>query len=609
MTEEITSAATHPVDDGLSDAEREYRRRVAEVPYFSGSVLIDEETTLSSGRFLPQVKVAYDTWGTLSPERDNVILIEHALSGNSHVADAYRDGEFKEGWWNRLVGPGKAIDTERYYVICPNVLGGCSGSTGPSSTIPGTDKRWGMDFPVVTVKDMVVVQKRFLEILGIDHLVAVIGGSLGGMQTLAWAKKYPEMVERCIAIATTWRTSAQSIAFNEVGRKAITNDPLFKNGQYDSSNPPAHGLAIARMIGHITYLCEESMNRKFGRQLMGDKPGFTMDREFQVESYLNHQGYKFVDRFDANSYLYITRAIDYFSLCHSPEGITKRFKGSPVKMMLLSFDSDWLFPTNQTKELLSALTAAGVSVTFAELEYPFGHDSFLLEEPVQTRYIKAFLGDASSDDESAHTKHHKSIESRPDLVAISEHVSEGSRVLDLGCADGLLLDWLRANRGCEVYGVDIDEEEVIATASRGIPVLKHDLDEGLPMFPDASFDIVVLSLAIMQVRDPLKLLHEMLRVGKKIVITFPNFGYWRNRSRLTLHGRMPVGSAIPFTWYETPNIHHTTLLDFRDFVNSNGGRIDCETYLHVGTGGAIKRISFMPNMRADTVIVVAEPVE
>ncbi len=604
MAEENNSGAAVAPNEDTGD----YRRRVADTPYHSGYILIEEEIRLSSGKTLPGAKVAYDTWGTLSPERDNVVLIEHALSGNSHVADAYRGGEFREGWWNRIVGPGKAIDTDRYFVICANVLGGCSGSTGPSSTMPGTDKRWGMDFPVVTVKDMVVVQKRFLELLGIDHLVAVIGGSLGGMQTLVWAKKFPEFSERFIALATTWRTSAQSIAFNEVGRKAIVNDPLFCNGQYDPDKPPAHGLAIARMIGHITYLCEESMNRKFGRQLMGDKPGFTIDREFQVESYLNHQGYKFVDRFDANSYLYITRAIDYFSLCHSLDGITKRFTGSPAKMMLLSFDSDWLFPTSQMRELLRALTFAGIDVTFAELSYPFGHDSFLLEEPIQTRYIRAFLGDASAEDEVAHSKHHKSIESRPDLVAISEHVSEGSRVLDLGCADGLLLDWLSANRNCEVYGVDIDEDEVIATASRGIPVLKHDLDEGLPMFPDGSFDVVVLSLAIMQVKDPLKLLREMLRVGHKIIVTFPNFGYWRNRIHLALRGRMPVGAAIPFTWYETPNIHHTTLLDFRDFVEGNGGRIDCETYLHVGTGGQIKRIDFMPNMRADTVIVVAEPV-
>ncbi len=601
------------IDENVDEARQAYLKRVKSVPYYSGSMLIDKEISLSSGRTISDVVVAYDTWGTLSENKDNVILIEHALSGNSHAADAYRDGELKEGWWNRIVGPGLAIDTEKYFVICSNVLGGCSGTTGPSSIKPGTDHPYGMDFPVVTVKDMVVVQKKMLDQMGITSIEAVIGGSLGGMQTLVWAKKFPEMVKRAIAIATTWRTSAQSIAFNEVGRRAIVNDPLFADGQYDPANPPAHGLAIARMIGHITYLCEESMNRKFGRQLMGDKLDFTMAREFQVESYLNHQGYKFVDRFDARSYLYITRAIDYFSLCHSLEGITKRFENNPVKIMLMTFDSDWLFPTSQMRELLNSLTFAGVDVTFCELSYPFGHDSFLLEQDVQTRYIKAFLGEAIPKDTddieqtAQHTRHHKSIETRPDLLAISEYVSKGSRVLDLGCADGLLLDWLRANRGCDVYGIDIDEDEVIATASREIPVLKHDLDEGLPMFADASFDVVILSLAIMQVNDPLKLLHEMLRVGKKIIITFPNFGYWRNRVKLTLHGRMPVGSAIPYTWYETPNIHHTTLLDFRDFINTNGGHIDSETYMHIGAGGVIKRISFMPNMRADTVIVVAAP--
>ena len=375
----------------------EYRRRVAETPYFSGNLVIEDEVALSSGEVLSGIVVAYDTWGTLNEDKSNVILVEHALSGNSHVADAYRKGEFREGWWNRVVGPGKAIDTDRYFVICSNVLGGCSGTTGPSSPRPGSDEPYGMSFPVVTVKDMVMVQRKMLELLGIDRVEAVIGGSLGGMQALVWAKKFPQVVKRCIAIATTWRTSAQSIAFNEVGRRAIITDPLFKDGRYEKDNPPAHGLAIARMIGHITYLSEASMNRKFGRQLVGDKLDFTMGREFQVESYLDHQGYKFVDRFDARSYLYITRAIDYFSLCHSTEAVTTRFKDSPVKFLLLSYDSDWLFPTEQMNELLNALTVAGVDVTAAEISLPFGHDSFLLDSGAICRYIAAFLREGDGD--------------------------------------------------------------------------------------------------------------------------------------------------------------------------------------------------------------------
>lgn len=586
---------------------QEYVERVKAVPYFSGTVDIDEEIVLSSGETLPHVTVAYDAWGTLNEAGDNVIVIEHALSGNAHVADAYHNGAMQEGWWNRLVGPGKAIDTERYYVLCSNVLGGCSGTTGPSSIDPRTGKRYGMNFPVVTVKDMVMVQKRWLDRLGITRIRAVIGGSLGGMQALMWAKKFPDMVERCIAVATTWRTSAQSIAFDEVGRRAIINDPNFNDGQYDIDKPPAHGLAIARMIGHITYLCEESMNRKFGRELVGDKLDFTMDKTFQVESYLEHQGYKFVDRFDANSYLYITRAIDYFSLCHSPEAITKRFAGTPVKFMLLTFDSDWLFPTSQMKELLYALTAGGVQVTYAELEYPFGHDSFLLEQTVQSSYLTGFL---ESDEQGAtvdngpQTKHHQSIESRADLVSISKLVDEGSRVLDLGCADGLLLDWLRVNRGCSVYGIDHDQSEVVATVQRHVPVLRHNLDEGLPMFADKSFDVVILSLALMQLTNPKKVLREMLRVGKKIIVTFPNFGYWRTRSYLAFKGRMPVSRSLPFTWYDTPNIHHTTLPDFRDFVADNGGHVEHESYLN-RSGGQMKVVHFFPNLRADTIIVVA----
>lgn len=610
MTDEQKSAEAEETGAGYSGAEADdaYKARVAAVPYVSDKIAIDGEVELSSGGRLTDVVIAYDAWGTLNEKRDNVILVEHALSGNSHVADAYRQGEYKEGWWNRLVGPGKAIDTEKYYVICTNVLGGCSGTTGPMSIDPSTGEPYGMSFPVVTVKDMVTAQKLMLDKMGISRLKAVIGGSLGGMQALVWAKKYPEVVERCIAIATTWRTSAQSIAFDEVGRRAIINDPLFNGGDYTRENPPAHGLAIARMIGHITYLCDESMNRKFGRELIGDKPDFTLGKEFQVESYLDHQGYKFVDRFDANSYLYITRAIDYFSLCHSREAITKRFADSPVKFLMISFDTDWLFPTSQLRELLHALTTAGVDCTFAEIAYPFGHDSFLLEEETQSRYVRAFLGESDYDGEDVEEgpvgRHHRSMDQRADLMAITRLVRKGSRVLDLGCGDGLLLDWLRANLECSVYGVDFDEDEVIATAERSIPVLKHDLDKGLPMFPDNSFDVVICSLALVQLKHPEKLFREMLRVGRKAIVTFPNFGYWRLRKYLAFKGRMPVGTSIPYTWYETPNIHHTTLLDFRDFVTDNSGIIEAESYMHE-SGGEIKRITFMPNMRADTIIVVA----
>ena len=374
-----------------------YRKEVAEVPYVSSKLTLAKPIELSSGDVLEGVEIAYDTWGTLNDDKSNVILIEHALSGNSHAADAYRKGRFAEGWWNRMVGPGKAIDTRKYYVICTNVIGGCSGSTGPSSIIPGTDRCYAMDFPVLLVKDMVDAQKAFLDQLGIEKIEAVVGGSLGGMQALVWAKRYPEMVEKCIAVATTWRTSAQSIAFDEVGRRAIINDPKFNDGHYSKDDPPAHGLAIARMIGHITYLCDESMTRKFGRTLIGDNIDFTMKKDFQVESYLEHQGYKFVERFDANTYLYITRAIDYFSLSHSLEGVTKRFKGTKTKFLLLSYSTDWLFTTSQMRELSDALVRAGAHVTFAELSYPFGHDSFLLEEDVQARYFKAFLEGGEDD--------------------------------------------------------------------------------------------------------------------------------------------------------------------------------------------------------------------
>jgi len=349
--------------------------------------------TLASGRTLARVDVAYETFGTLSDDRANAVLVCHALSGDAHVATGPgADGAERVGWWHTMVGPGKPIDTERYFVICSNVLGGCSGTTGPGSTDPATGEPYGLRFPLVTIEDMVDVQAALLDHLGIERLLAVAGGSMGGMQALAWARRYPGRVASALAGATTWRLAAQAIAFNEVGRTAILGDPAFAEGDYYHRGQPDHGLAIARMIGHITYLSDTSMREKFGRRLR-DREGHAFDfvTEFEVESYLAYQGRKFVERFDANTYLYMTKAMDYFDLSAGSADLASALSDVRSRVLVWSFSSDWLFPTYQSREIVDALLASDAAVSFAQIESPYGHDAFLLEPESQGALVAPFL--------------------------------------------------------------------------------------------------------------------------------------------------------------------------------------------------------------------------
>jgi homoserine O-acetyltransferase len=348
---------------------------------------------LASGRQLDHVEVAYETYGTLDQTRSNAVLICHALSGDAHVAEGpAADGSLRPGWWDPVVGPGKAIDTRKYFVICSNVLGGCSGTTGPGSRDPKTGRPYGRRFPLVTVEDMVDVQARLLTDIGVERLASVTGGSMGGMQALAWAQRYPDRVASVMAIATTWRLGAQAIAFNEVGRTAILGDPQFRDGDYYDFGQPHHGLATARMIGHITYLSNESMRKKFGRRLRErDELAFDFVTEFEVESYLAYQGKKFVERFDANTYLYMTKAMDYFDVSAGRGSLAEAFGTVAQRYLVLSFSSDWLFTTRQSREIVDALQLAGAEVSFAEISSPYGHDAFLLEPEEQRRYVEPFL--------------------------------------------------------------------------------------------------------------------------------------------------------------------------------------------------------------------------
>ncbi|MDR0900166.1 MAG: homoserine O-acetyltransferase, partial [Methanobrevibacter sp.] len=348
---------------------------------------------LESGKKISDITIAYETYGKLNKEKNNAILVCHALSGDAHAA-GWHEGDKKPGWWEIIIGPGKSLDTEKYFIISSNVIGGCKGSTGPSSINPETGKEYGLDFPVVTIKDMVNAQKKLIENFKIEQLLAVVGGSMGGMQVLQWIVSYPKMVKKAIPIATTAHSSPQQIAFNEVGRQAIITDPQWKKGSYYNENTKVeNGLSLARMIAHITYLSDESMYEKFGRDLKDKEEvsyDFTMD--FQVESYLHYQGESFVKRFDANSYLYITKAIDYFDLSENGS-LIDGLKKVESKVKIIAIDSDWLYPAVQSKELLTALNANDVDVSYSELQSSYGHDAFLLEDGQLNYLISNFLKD------------------------------------------------------------------------------------------------------------------------------------------------------------------------------------------------------------------------
>ena len=363
-----------------------------------------DELLLESGARLGPITIAYETMGTLNDTGSNAILVTHALSGDSHVAGYYSEDEPKPGWWDIMVGPGKGIDTDKYFVICTNILGGCMGSTGPASINPATGKPYGLEFPVVTIGDIVRVQKTLLEHLGISRLLSVIGGSIGGMQVLEWAISYPEMVVSAIPLATTTRHSALAIAFNEIGRQAIMSDPNFNKGDYYDAPGPDLGLALARMVGHVTYLSDDAMRSKFGRRLQDRETlSFDFDANFQVESYLRYQGSKFVERFDANSFLYITKAADYYDvkLQHGNGSEVEAFAGVKAKILVAYFSSDWLYPTYQSRNMVKAMKKNGLDVSFCEIEAKCGHDAFLLPNERQSSLISKFLERVYEEDNNA----------------------------------------------------------------------------------------------------------------------------------------------------------------------------------------------------------------
>ncbi|HEX6516795.1 MAG TPA: homoserine O-acetyltransferase [Nocardioidaceae bacterium] len=578
----------------------------------------DDPLVLASGRTLGPVEVAYETYGTLSPERDNAIFVCHALTGDAHAAGHHGNPE-RPGWWDNLIGPGKALDTDRFFVVCPNLLGGCQGTTGPLSADPATGRPYGMDFPMLQMADFVTVHRRLLRHLGVDRLHAAVGGSLGGMQVLQWALDAPEEVANAVVIAASSRLTAQNIAFSAVAREAIMRDPDFQGGEYvGTDRAPKLGLAVARMMAHITYLSEEAMSEKFGRRHQADDSGdvpaenrMGLGVDFQVESYLNHQGETFLDRFDALSYLYLTRVMDYFDPFADPDAAGRIAKGG-THFLVLSFDSDWRFDTSHSRRIVRVLEHNRVPVTFREIRSPWGHDSFLLEVPGYHESIRAFLDRngagprpraAGARVRTASRRYpNGTITGRPDLDIVAGLVPDGSRVLDLGCGQGDLLALLTESRGCTGTGVEIDPEAVLASIGRGVPVVEMDIDTELDEFADASYDVVVMSQTLQATRRPAEVLRQIRRIGDRCIVSVPNFGLWKHRVGLLLNGRMPVSRELPHPWHETPNIHLSTLADLEALFA--GLSLTVEQRILLDEQAEPMRSSLAANLRAGAAIYV-----
>ena len=563
---------------------------------------------LECGKTLGPIDVACETYGQLNEAGDNVVLICHALSGNAHVAGYNSSEDKKPGWWDIMVGPGKGIDTDKYFVICSNFLGGCSGTTGPGSVNPATRRRYGLDFPLITIADMVKVQKLLLDQLGIKQILAVIGGSVGGMQVLQWAIAYPDFVKAAIPIATTTHLGAQSIAFDAVGRNAILADSKFAGGQYANGDGPDSGLAIARMIGHITYLSEQGMREKFGRELRSaENYAYHFNSEFAVETYLDYQGQSFVERFDANSYLYITRAADYFDLGKGYGSLNEAFARTLCRFLVISFASDWLFTPAQSKATVDALIANRKDVSFCDIASPYGHDAFLLEPEILGAFLSGFLdathrpGVKKENGRARTSASERANRIRVDYAVIESLIEPDSTVLDIGCGDGELLARLTADKHIKGEGIELDQDLVSACVDRGLSIIQHDVEQGLDQYADKSHDYVILSQTVQTVKDPERVFAELLRVGRKVIVSFPNFAHWSCRTQLFFGGKAPVTKHLPYDWGNSPNIHCLSLKDFDRFCEKLGVRVEKKIPL-IRTG--LSPVRFAPNLFAEQAIYV-----
>jgi len=583
---------------------------------------------LKNGGALPELHICYEQYGELNADKDNVILICAPLTADAHAAGYHTLEDKTPGWWEPLIGPGKAIDTRVYCVICSNNLAGCKGTTGPSSTDPRTGSPYGASFPNICIDDMVNAQKALLDGLGIRKVSAVVGGSMGGFIAMKWAIEYADIVERTIIIASTTRLSGQALGFEIVGRSVITSDPLFQGGDYYRiSEPvlgqgPLSGLHHARKLAHITYLSATAMDRKLERFDADKRDPTHFKTGFGVEGYLEHQGDKFIQRFDANSYLHITWAMDHFDLEQEYGSLRKAFAKVQCEVLNINLSTDWLFPPADSRKISLELLNNRKCITSIELDSPYGHDGFLVEDmPELFGVIQRFLQeDRLSVPKGGHIANIKDLRAvreaeqarvaqqifrnREDFSLVEKMVTPRARVLDLGCGQGELIDALwRSRQACGV-GMEKELQSIYGCIERDVPVLQWDLNQGLSGVDSDSFDFVVLNRTLQEVRDPVALLHEILRVGQKAIISFPNFGFWKVRAQLMFGGRMPKSDNLPFEWHNTPNIHLFTLNDFEKMCSAENIKIETLHCLSGSKCGQILRMLGLRNLGAEQVVAL-----
>ncbi|MGN0888770.1 MAG: homoserine O-acetyltransferase [Kiritimatiellia bacterium] len=560
---------------------------------------------LEEGGSLPRVDVAWESCGLVKPENDNVVFICHALTGDAHVAGRYANENESSGWWESIVGPGKAIDTNRYRVICANVLGGCKGTTGPSSVNPATGRPWGSAFPRFTIGDTVEVYRSLLRELGVTHLAGLVGGSFGGIQVCEWLAAHPNEVDKAVMIASGAALNSQALAFDIVGRYAITLDPHWHGGDYYDrpfEDRPNVGLAQARQVAHITYLSLDLLNRRFGRKQQEDwlakgaewleahaaKFGTT----FAIESYLRYQAKKFIARFDANSYLQITHAMDRYDASVKYGSLDEVCRRITAKLLLVSISGDWLFSEEQSRNIAAAMLRQGKDVSYSHLDIKVGHDGFLTHTKELGKLMGAFFASVPTE---------VSSEKRQKLAPIVEMIPEGGQVLDIGCGSGSLLTLLREKK-VRGTGIEIDFGKIVDGVRGDLNVLYEDADEGLGLLPDAAYDVAVLSETLQTVKKPREILVKILDKAKEAVVTIPNFASIGIRLHLLLTGRMPVGSELPFEWYDTPNTHFFTFHDFRALCAKEGIEIKTIRAEANGWFGRLLLALGFVNLGADRVI-------
>jgi homoserine O-acetyltransferase len=589
----------------MSDVQSSDDQRTAKPLHFARMLRLEQPFALETGGELPELEIAYETWGKLSRKRDNAILVCHALSGDSHAVR--HDENDDPGWWEIMVGPGRPVDTDRYFVVCANVVGGCRGSTGPTSIDPRTGRPYGAGFPTITVFDMIEAQRRLVDHLGIEHLHAVIGGSLGGHQVLAWAARYGDRIDSVIPMATSARLTSQAVAFDVVGRNAICRDPRYAEGAYaETGEKPRVGLALARMLGHITYLSPNSMAGRFDDRTPPRRTTVSsFEQKFSVGSYLAHQGERFVERFDANSYMTLSMAMDVFDLGATGEDLEKSLAAASCRWLLVSYSSDWLFPPYQSREIVEALIRLGADVSYCEVESDGGHDAFLLEDEIGI-YGELVRGFLAPDPKAEPTPevHERSTaligSERVDYEMMMKWIEPGASVLDLGCGTGGLLRRLRDRGHDRLMGVELDEEAIIDCVRRGLPVVHANIDDGLGSFGEDQFDFVVLSQTLQSIPHVGRLLRAMLRVGHRAIVSFPNVAWEENRRRFAEEGRTPAARSLGGQhWANTPPIHVFSMLDFEELCAAMSLRIEARIALDTRRGEVVE---LEPNRYADLAV-------